>query len=371
MTTIHLVYPHRPKVSCPDAIGYQLGRRLAEQYTVRLYDWDEIRRIRPGSGDVLIGHPHPAPWTCFRWSAAQAGWRRVLMLCPYNHGDPWQVSFLDTVLPHCDLYLAITGRYWYETVAHSAYAHWRPKMVHLDLAVDRADFPVIKQAFSPPGQRRFVYIGHSGWTKNTPYLSAIAQRAPDCPIGWIGRGEQPIPGLHPLGFQNFATAEGRRSVAGHDFLLTVGRADANPTTVLEAMAWGLIPICTEQSGYTGYGSIVNVPLDDPEGAAAILRRMQEMPASELESLQRQNWGLLDEHFNWDRFATQVVDALERRDSPPLGVVASAHRRQLRAMAWRSPNAFWRPGNFSRWLLHNVRSSYDRQRRANRQTDHEP
>ncbi len=359
MTTIHLVYPHQPRISCPDAIGHQLAKRLAQQYTVHLYDWDEIRRIRPGRDDVLLGHPHPAPGTCFRWSARQPGWRRVLMLSPYNHGDPWQVSFLDALLPQCDLYLAITGRFWFETIKDSPYVHWLPKMIQLDLAIDRHDYPILKRRFNPPGKRRFVYIGHSGWTKNTPYLSAIAQAAPDCPIAWIGRGKTPIAHLEPLGFQNFATETGKSTVAAYDFMLTVGRADANPTTVLEAMAWGLIPVCTPQSGYVGYPSIINVPLDDPEGAAIVLRRLQSLPDTELFQLQAANWRLLDEHFNWDRFASQVIDAIESTDSPACGFVTAEHRRKLRRLAMRSPMAYWRPQNFVRWLGRNIRLHYRR------------
>ena len=42
--TIHLVYPHRPRISAPDSIGYQLGQRLEQHYPVKYYDWDE----RPG-----------------------------------------------------------------------------------------------------------------------------------------------------------------------------------------------------------------------------------------------------------------------------------------------------------------------------------
>ena len=357
MATVHLVYPHQPRISTPDAIGYQMARRLAQRYTVHLYDWDEMRRIRPGQDDVLLGHPHPAPWSCFRWSAQQSGWRRVLMLSPYTHGDPWQVSFLDAVLPQCDLYLAITGRYWFNTISDSSYAHWRPKMIHVDLAVDRQAFPVLKRQFSPPGKRRFVYIGHSGWYKNTDYLSVIAQAAPDCPIAWIGRGETPIAHLEPLGFQNFATEAGKNTIAAHDFLLTVGRADANPTTVLEAMAWGLIPVCTPQSGYVGYSSILNVPLDDPKGASEILRRLQHLPDAELRQLQVENWRLLDEHFNWDRFTNQIIDAIESIESPACRSVAYAHRRRLQRMAMKSPLAYWRPKNFVRWLGRNIRLYY--------------
>lgn len=367
MTIVHLIYPHRQRISCPDAIGYQLGLRLAQHYTVRYYDWDEIRRIRPGRGDVLIGHPHPAPWTAFRWSATQPGWRRVLMLSPYNHGDPWQVPFIDSILPFCDQYLAITGRYWFNSISESPYAHWQPKMIHMDLAVDRQQFPVIKQDFNPPGNRRYVYIGHSGWTKNTTYLSAIAQAASDCSITWIGRGDQSIANVEPLGFQNFATYEGKRTVAGHDFLLTVGRADANPTTILESMAWGLIPICTPQSGYVDYPGIFNVPLDDPEGAAAVLRRLQYLPAAELAELQAQNWRLLDEHFTWDRFASQVIGAIESDESPALGMISRQQRWVLQSRSLRSPSAYWRPQNMIRWLGHNVRSVYQHR---SRQSDRE-
>ncbi|MFN3979841.1 MAG: glycosyltransferase, partial [Caldilinea sp.] len=133
----------------------------------------------------------------------------------------------------------------------------------------------------------------------------------------------------------------------------------NPTTVLEAMAWGLIPVCTPQSGYVGYPSIINVPLDDPEGAAIVLRRLQSLPDTELFQLQAANWRLLDEHFNWDRFASQVIDAIESTDSPACGFVTAEHRRRLRRLAMRSPMAYWRPQNFVRWLGRNIRLHYRR------------
>ena len=44
-------------------------------------------------------------------------------------------------------------------------------------------------------------------------------------------------------------------------MITLGSADANPTTILEAMAWGLIPVCSVQSGYEGFSSIRNISID--------------------------------------------------------------------------------------------------------------
>src|SRR6185503_18178356 len=80
---VHLVYPHGDRISCPDAIGRHTAAGLrASGYQVVAHDWDETGVIRPDPGDVLIGHPHPAPWTIFRRSAQRPGWRRVLLLSP-------------------------------------------------------------------------------------------------------------------------------------------------------------------------------------------------------------------------------------------------------------------------------------------------
>jgi glycosyltransferase involved in cell wall biosynthesis len=323
---------------------------LRDRYEVHLYNWDETRAITPAAdgNDVMIGHPHPAPWTIFQRSAKRRGWRRILMLSPFHHGDIEQVAFLDPIIRRCDLYLAITGNQWFSTVWRSLLYHWQPKMIHLDLAVDRRDFPVIKTQFNPLGQRRFVYIGHSGWTKNTDYLSEISRLMPDTPFSWMGSGA-PIPGLRALGRQDFRSVSAKSLIATHDFLITVGRADANPATILEAIAWGLIPICTPQSGYSGYPGIVNVPLDNAEEAVAILYGLQAMPESRLHEMQAANWKLLDEHFNWDRFAAQVIEAIESDSSPALDPEPWARRLRLWQAFVTSPYFYLRPRNLHPWL----------------------
>lgn len=203
MTTIHVVYPHGSRISCPDAIGRNLGRRLEDRgYSVLYHNWDDVGVIKPGPNDVLLGHVHPSPGTVFRRSMTEPGWRRVIVLEPYTHGDDFRVAFLDSVLEHCDLFLTITGNYWFASIEQSLFAHWRPKMIHLDLAVERKDFPVLKTRFNPVGKRRFVYIGHVSSYKNTRHLSAIAARLPDAQVSHIGTGM--IRGLTPLGYQNFA-----------------------------------------------------------------------------------------------------------------------------------------------------------------------
>lgn len=347
--TVHLIYPHGDRISCPDAIGRNLAARLSRDFHVELHNWDDRKVLQPKPGDRLIGHPHPAPGTVFRQSARQPGWRRIVMLCPFAHGDLRQVAAWDTVLPHCDTHLAITGNYWMRTLAQSPFAHWAPRTRHLDLAVDRNDFPSIKTTFHPPGQRRFLYIGNTAWVKNTGYLSRIARALPAHEFGWMGASHRPIAGFRAWGPQDFAQPESRRLLADYDFILTAGFSDANPTVVLEGMAWGLIPICTPQSGYEGYPGIPNIPLNDVAGACAVLTRLQEQDTATLLSLRHANDRLLDTHFTWERFARQVREALLEEGRAPLEAEPITRKLRLRWAAARSPYAPWHPRVVARKL----------------------
>ena len=321
---IHLVYPHGPLVSAPDSIGRNLGQRLETRYEVVYHEWNMRGVIKPEPGDVLLGHPYPVPGRIFQRSAREPGWSRVLMMCPYN-GDLRQVAFLDSIIRDCDLYLMFTGPFWYESIGTSSCSHWLPKTVHLDHAVDRTDFPPLKGAFSPPGMRRFVYIGNTLYMKNTPYLTEIARRLPGVDFSWAGGGATEIAGLESLGFVDFGSPQGRAIAEGFDFLVMPSRADSNPTTIVEAMAWGVVPVCTPQCGYAGIPSITNIPLDDPDGAAAVLARLNTLPEERLRAIQAANWRLLDEHYNWDRFANQVIAAIDSAASPPLGTESRSRR----------------------------------------------
>jgi glycosyltransferase involved in cell wall biosynthesis len=327
VTTVHLVYPHGSSISTPDAIGRKVGERLERRYRVIYHDWSARYQIEPRPDEALVGHPHPVPGTVFRRSSRARDWGRVVMLAPFVD-DPVQVAFEDAIIGHCDLFLAVTGPYWYSRIGRSTWSHWEPKMVHVNLAIDRTDFPQLKTRFNPQGERRFVYIGHLGHYKNTPYLGEIARRSPGVEFAWIGPGRRGLRGVAALGQQDFSTAAARGLVAGFDFLITVGRADANPTTILEAMAWGLIPVCTPHSGYQGVSGIVNVPLDDLAGAASAIRELQEMSDSDLRRIQQTNWDTLDRDFTWDRFAAQVVGAIESIDAPALGPQSRLGRLRL-------------------------------------------
>lgn len=355
MTTVHLVYPHGDRISCPDAIGRNLTTGLlARGYEVINYRWDDTQIIRPRRGDVLVGHPHPAAGTIFRRSVRSSQWARVLLIAPFNH-DLRQVAFLESVIRDCDLFLAITGNYWFSSVQQSAVAHWAAKMVHVDLAVDPADYPPVKTDFNREGARRFLYVGHSGFSKNVGYLSQIAALMTEVEFGWIGSG-RPIRGLTQLGTRDFRMAEAQHLVANYDFLITVGSADANPATILEAMAWGLIPICTRESGYSGYPGIINIPLGDGPGAVDVLRRYLSRSESDLRSIQLANWKMLRSHFNWSRFVKEVAEAIESQTSPSVAPISRIQKLRLKFAELSSP--------YSPLTPRNVRLAFSELRRLN-------
>jgi glycosyltransferase involved in cell wall biosynthesis len=346
---IHLVYPHKPRISAPDAIGRHLGQRLEQAYRVIYHDLESLQAIHPSSDDVLLGHAMPSPFTCFRQSLKQPGWQRVLLITPYSHGDPQYNAYIDRFIGQCDMYMAITGNFWFRTIQDSIFSHWLPKMVHLDMAVDRNDFPVLKNGFNPPGQRKFVYIGVYKACKNLSYLNQIAARFPAAKIDWIGTGRS-FSHLKPRGAYDFSTPEAKKLIQSYDFLITVGSSDANPTTILEAMSWGLVPVCTQQSGYADYDGIVNLPLDDLESAVKILNNLQALPEDRLRAMQQDNWRALDNHFNWERFSNQVIEAVESEASPAVMPISTHRRWLIRWAELKSVYAIWRrPRHLSRVL----------------------
>jgi len=245
---------------------------------------------------------------------------------PYN-SDFTQVGYLDDVIDRCDLFLAITGDYWFNNIKDGATLRWLPKMVQLNLAVDRAQFPKVKMAFNPAGSRKYLYIGNDHRGKNLSYLSSIATRLTEYEFAWAGKGAT-YPGLKRLGYVDFSTAEGRQVAASYDFMITVGKADANPTTILEALSWGLIPICTETSGYSNEHGILNIPNDDVTSACSILSNLQFADASYLSSLTEAGSLLLESKYNWPKFLSVVLASLTSEASPLITAKAAHNRFQL-------------------------------------------
>ena len=330
--TVHLVYPHRNMISAPNVIGYKLKIELQKHFNVVTHNWDSIKTIRPNDGDILIGHSHPIGFTIFRNSVKIPGWSRKILIQPYNC-DYSQIGYIDDVIDECDLFLAITGDYWFDNIKNSSTSRWLPKMKHLNLAVDRLQFPKIKKSFSPPGKRRFLYIGNDLPGKNLSYLGSIATKLSGYEFAWAGKGAS-YPGLKKLGFIDFASSTGRQVVKNYDFMITVGKADANPTTILEALSWGLIPICTETSGYYKEFGIVNISNDDVDSACSVISELQFMESDDLSLLATAGDALLTQKYNWQSFFSVVLDSLFSDASPSISPKSVSRQSRLKGITFK-------------------------------------
>ncbi|NJL10900.1 MAG: glycosyltransferase [Calothrix sp. SM1_7_51] len=308
--TIHLVYVKGNRISAPSAITNELVARLADKYSVKVYDWHEKITIQPSSGDILIGHPHPLPNTIYQNSFWQQGWKKRILMSPFSHAMPECVAFFDNLVVESDAYLAITGKYWIDTLEKSIVSHWQPWIKQLNLAVNTKNYPFIKNKFNPIGQRRFLYIGNTNPPKGCDYLSLIADFNPHIKIGWIGSGQMSSNKIKAHGQRNFSRNSSLKLVSNYDFILQCGRSDANPTTILEAAAWGLIPVCTPQSGYYNEDWVINIPLDDIESASNILKSLNNLGEDDLREYQRKARVALEKYYHWDRFAKDVMECIE-------------------------------------------------------------
>ncbi len=308
--TIHLVYVKGEKKSTPYAITNELASRLALKYDVKVYDWADNLEIYPKEGDILIGHPNPDPKTVFTRNFHKDGWHKRILMNPFAHAYPRYIAYFDDLVTLSDNYLAICGKYWNDTISDSLVAHWKPWFIHLDLAVNTHNFRRVKESFNEAGKRRFLYIGRTADFKGCDFLAKLANENPNIHIGWIGGGKIDSDKIIAHGTRDFSQSSSLDLIKEYDFLLTCGRSDANPTTILESAAWGLIPVCTPQSGYYNEDWFVNIPLDDIEKSSEIIQHLNTVDASILIDFQRKSKIALENYYNWDRFARQVIECIE-------------------------------------------------------------
>lgn len=359
--TIHIVYTTGNRRFPPDAVGIELEARFQANFEVKRYNYTSQGAISPSPGDILIGHPSYRKGHLFENSLRQSGWAKKIALCPFSPGDPMQAAYLSRIITRVDWFAAITGPYWFSQLSNTLFAHFEKKIIHIDLAVNTRFFQPVKQTYSAPRSRSFLYIGHTSPFKNTAYLGEIAAALPEAHFVHVGRGN--IPGFEKIGRIDFQSKDGKKVINNADFLITAGDADANPTTILEAMAWGLIPICTAQSGYPATDSIINIPLNDVPRAINTLRPLLHEDPQTLLKMASINRHLLQTHYNWERFYEQILRlAKTNRTAPRLPTPDIRTRLLLRCAHLLSDH---NPGR-STALLRNILScagiSYERQRK---------
>ena len=305
----------------PATVAKHLYCALEIKMETLLYHITERCQINLDSDDVFIGHPyfpHGGIGVTELTNLAGARPKIFSLIVPLHcdvkaTGNHIGKEFLDDIeilLPKVDIIFAIMGEYWWDKWDSSPYAHWKPKMIRLDMAVDGiVDFPRVKKSFNKKGRRGFLYIGVNEPRKGTDFLSELMSYFPDCPRGWIGPGKE-IPNVTRISGDRPLTRDFMSSLAeDYDFFISPSRVDPNPTTILQSMAWGFPVISTLESGYYKSTFRKIIHLDDMQKSIAILNELQNADESELLEMADEARNVVLKDYNWEKFTTTVIDEL--------------------------------------------------------------
>lgn len=311
---IHLVYagsPDDPRIQSPYSITRNLYYYLKARADVSYYTWDSYAEINPEPDDIFIGHPHYDPNTTVqRFFNSNKKCRMRCTIHPLHTNRIQDNMPFNEIAMMADKIFSICGPYWYDTIDQTPFAHWKPKIVRLDMAVDSKIWKYQKTKFNDPGRRNIVYIGSSMPQKNLGYLYDIVKSMPNTQFRWYGgSGDHPLANLKNMkiyGWCDFNDQNILREIYDFaDIFLNVSNSDANPTTLLEfGLAGGLIPICTETSGYWKSESFINITHNLNEAISTINTWLTK-PTLELENLSIKNRTICEKEYTWDKFCSTI------------------------------------------------------------------
>ncbi|MBI2355168.1 MAG: hypothetical protein HYV06_09090 [Deltaproteobacteria bacterium] len=293
-------------VRAPLSITYQIARHFSSRYRIRLYDLRERTTIEPDKGDILLGHMWPDPQSVMWRSLGAKNFSKRYVIAPYNH-EPRQVLWFRQAVEQCDKYFAICGKYWIDTFDRSPFRDFAHKIVHLNMALDARDYPFVKRGFNPPGRRRFFYIGRYGRygdEKGIGLLERLAGEIPGFAGGYICEGGE-IRGWERISAPTRLTPEFIARIAeDYDCFINMSRADAQATTVLEAMSWGFPVACTRESGYAD-GDLFFLDLEDERGNMETIRKIQGLSERELTEISISNRRAVETRYSWESFLSTL------------------------------------------------------------------
>lgn len=316
---IHFVYagsPEDPRIQSPYSITRNLYYYFKERAEVQYYTWDSRSEVNVASDDIFIGHPHyDTNTTVQRFFASGQKCRVRCTIHPLHTVRVQDNIPFDHISKQADGIFSICGPYWYDTIEQTAFAHWKPKITRVDMAVDSKIYPYLKNNFNEIGHRRLVYIGSSMPQKNLSFMCEVMKKLPTVQLHWYGGdGETPLarlPNVKTVGWVVLDRILAQKIVNECDIFINTSISDANPTTLLESTAWGLIPACTPQSGYYNDPMFTSLTLDSVDKTVQIITDLLHVPSEQLIQRSIASRKKIEEHYTWENFCSTIWNELQR------------------------------------------------------------
>lgn len=316
---IHFVYAGSPddsRIQSPHSITRNLYYFFKNKADVKYYTWDSHDDVDVEPDDIFIGHPHyDTNTTVQRFFASGKKCRLRCTIHPLHTVRVQDNMPFDHLTKEADRVFSICGPYWYDTIEHTPFAHWKPKITRVDMAVDSNIYPYLKTNFNQIGHRKLVYIGSSMPQKNLGFMYEVMKRLPTVQLHWYGGdGETPLarlPNVKTVGWVVLDKELAQKIVKECDIFINTSISDANPTTLLESTAWGLIPACTPQSGYYNDEMFTSLTLSDIEKTVQIITDLLHTPSEQLIERSLKSRKKIETHYTWNNFCNTIWNELQR------------------------------------------------------------
>lgn len=269
---------------------WHVGRMLRQQAQGKGWGFEyrnlfDERPVEIGLEDIVIGHA----WftgNSFMEQASQQPCRARFIMQPYTEkmvGDE-ALESLHFQWSAADWLFLNTGSYWFDRMPESDYARYADKATRVDNVVNPALHPHSKRQWHEAGKRVGLCIGYNNPVKGVDLVADLARTA-GFKLVTLGLSDttlfQHVPQLVMMDGMNFTPENITWLCQEVDFFLTMGRFDANPTTLLETSCWGLLACCTEQCGYYANQPFIELRLDDMVHNWDVIDWIQHAPQAEL------------------------------------------------------------------------------------------
>jgi glycosyltransferase involved in cell wall biosynthesis len=314
---IHFVYGGDPFVdhlNAPSSITHHLYKHFVQLgCDLVYYDWCHPGGYLPvGPTDVVLGHPNYDHNTIIQRLFRETTTPYKFLIHPLHHAMPEINIPFEPLVRQAKHVFSIMGPYWWDTLSQSRFASWQDKITPVDMAVDADRFPFVRESFPPPGQRQFCYIGNSRPEKGTDILAEVFRRS-RYKLHCYGNLDGNICGLPNVvchGYAHTIPQFGRDLCNTAVMMLNTSKSDANPTTLLETAAWGLVVACTKESGYHGASSpFWGLNKDDPDGIVQLLQYIQGVDEAVLWAQVRAQRKAIELNYTWTRFCETISSKL--------------------------------------------------------------
>jgi hypothetical protein len=300
----------------PYARTWHLGRFLRNRAQERGWDFryvnlDDTTPVTIGKDDIVIGHL----WFnngSFMQQALKQDCRAKFAIQPYTHrmvGDE-MLPTLREYFEIADHLFFVTGPYWWDTMPESPFAEWQKKATRLDNSVNTTFHKFQKHTWNRKGERGFMCIGYDNPVKGLDRIAELA-RVSGLRLGVFGHMEpfKHVPHCTMYGGMHFTHENVEWLCKEYDFFLSMGRFDANPTTLNETASWGIIGACTTGSGYWPNAPYLELR-DDLQWNLELIDRLQNMDETDLNAHAAKLREIQEQDYTWDKLVNTVWNKVQ-------------------------------------------------------------